>query len=347
MSAAEGFVTVSGILVGYIYGPRMLSNIKKTWMRLWKRALIIYLAVVGLSVFFMTYSYMIAALPNESLEFIAQYKDNFAGLVFDSLTLQYAYGWAEFLSHYVIFLLLAPFILWLVVKRVAWLAAAISIFIWLLTFSPFELQGRYDFTLSWQLLFVLGIIAGYYLPSIVHWVRRTITPTWRVRGAWALCSSAFIIVYSSLYLTWGNKLLGDSIPALRSFTNSLQTSWDVFFHQSGFAVLVDKTSLGPLRIIFGIIVFWALLIVFQSYSEKIDRFTGSILRTLGEKSLFVYGLQAVIVFFIGLYVLQPTSFKEIPLLNTGVTAFAIWIIYYITARTSIYRRMWQRITGRA
>lgn len=347
MSAAEGFVTVSGILVGYIYGPRMVHNLKQTWLRLWKRALVIYAAVVGLSFFFMFYSFAVAALPNESLEFVAKYKDNIPGLLFDTFTLQYMYGWSEFLSHYVIFLLFAPLILWLVVKRMAFLVVILSVLLWMIVFSPFELRGRYDFTASWQLLFVLGIVIGYYFPAIVAWVRRTFTPTQRIYGGWAICISGFILAYGSLYLSWGNHLLGDIAPALRPFTDAVQTSWNTFFTQSGFEALVDKVTLGPLRIIFGAVVFWALLIIFQTYREKIDYWTGGILRTLGEKSLFVYGLQSVVVFLIGLYVLEPTSFKEIPILSTGVTAFAIWIIYYITARTSIYRRMWQRITGRA
>lgn len=36
-SAAEGFFLLSGLMVGYVYGPRILLRTKPTFQKLWKR----------------------------------------------------------------------------------------------------------------------------------------------------------------------------------------------------------------------------------------------------------------------------------------------------------------------
>lgn len=334
ISAAEGFMTISGILIGYIYGPKMLRNSKETWKKLWKRAGKIYLCVLSLSLFFMVYSYAVAAIPENTLEFVKNYNGNLDKLIFDSLTLQYVFGWGEFLSHYVIFLIISPFILWLITRhKYSFIPIiVVSIFVWILAFHPFEARGRYDFTLSWQLIFVVGIIIGYYLPAISRWFRSTFKPKSIHSAKLVLYVSAGIIAMSSLLLTWGNTLIGDTIPSLMYITSPLQQSWNVLF-ETNLAVLLDKTSLGPLRLLFGAIIFWALFMAFNDYGSKIHISIRNFLQTLGEKSLFVYCLQAFVVFFVGLYIVEPTSYKEYPILNTGVTLLALIVTYQITKNT--------------
>lgn len=56
-SPAEGFFVISGILVGYIYGPRMVKSFKHAAVKLWKRAFLLY----ALSVVF-TLIYTVIAL---------------------------------------------------------------------------------------------------------------------------------------------------------------------------------------------------------------------------------------------------------------------------------------------
>lgn len=342
VSAAEGFVVISGILIGYIYGPRIQKDPKKIIKRLLKRALLIYSCVIGLALFFMGYSYAIAAIPHNSLDFVVKYGNNLPHLLFDTFTLQYVYGWAEFLSHYVIYLFAAPFILYMLVKKQWIYVLAGSIIIWALVFHPFVPRNRFDFTLSWQILFVGGTVFGYYLPEISDWMNRKFNKKHRVTIKKGLTVASISILFTSSYLTWGNDLLGKAIPAFSSTAASIQYQWNMFFTHSGFATLVDKTSLGPLRILFGIIVFWWLFIVFSNYSKKLPKFLFNFFNTLGEKSLFVYGLQSVVVFFIGLYVATSSSPKEFIVLNTGVTIGAVVFIYFITKNTAHFRELYER-----
>ena len=347
VSAAEGFVVISGILIGYIYGPRMKSDPGATIKRLLKRALKIYICVLALSFFFMAYSYAVAAIPDNSLDFVQKYHNDFLHLLYDSLTLQYVYGWGEFLSHYVIYLFLAPFILYALLKKKEVYIAVLSVVVWYIFRSPLVATSRYSFTLTWQLLFVAGSIFGYYLPEISIWIHKHFGRRERkdIKHLFMGCALAIFIV--SLYLSWGNKTVGVIIPLFRPFITILQTTWDQFFLHSGFDILVDKTSLGPLRIFFGIIVFWALFIFFADYDKKLPKWLHDFFRTLGEKSLFVYGLQAVVVFFVGLYIKSPTSFKEIPVLNTGVTLLALVFIYYVTKNTAkfkaVFHHAWNKV----
>lgn len=348
VSAAEGFITISGILIGYIYGPRMLYSATKVTERLWKRAFKIYVCVLALSAFFMAYSVLIAQVSKQSLDFAVIYNGNVFGLILDSLTLQYVYGWGEFLSHYVFFLLISPIVLWLVTRKnkiYLLLLLTCSTALWLIAFHPFDARSRYDFAASWQILFVLGTVIGYYLPQITHKIKTILRPHEIKTCKTALYAIAVTIILVSSYLTWGNRLLYETIPTLTTSLQPLQANWDTFFSQTAFAALVDKTSIGPLRIICGSIVFWALYIFFNDYNSRLPALVRNFLKILGEKSLFVYGLQSILVFFIGLYVSTTSSGREILVLNTGVTMLALFFVYLITKNTSNFKSSYDRLVN--
>lgn len=81
--------------------------------------------------------------------------------------LVYSFGWADFLTRYAVFMALAPLALWLIAKGKAWLVAAASIAVWFFLrdvplFLPFS---------AWQIVFVAGIVFGFYLPRIEAWFR--------------------------------------------------------------------------------------------------------------------------------------------------------------------------------
>lgn len=337
-SAAEGFVAISGVLIGYIYGPRIKSDPKKTVKRLLQRSLKIYLCVLGLSFFFMAYSFGIAAIPNESLEFVQRYGNDISTLLIDSFTLQYVYGWGEFLSHYVFYLILSPLVLYALVKGKAFWVIALSVAVWILSFHPFVPRSRIDFTLSWQILFILGTVIGYYLPKISTWIQKHFTKHQRTKTKRIAITSSVVIYLVSLYFSWGYTYFAQ-VPFLHTAVITLQNHWDFMFTNSFFGASVDKTTLGPLRILMGTLIFWTLFILVSNYVHKIPNKITDFLKTLGEKSLFVYGLQAVIIFFIGLYVAYPTSIKELPILHTAVAILALYVTYEITKNTSYFRHL--------
>ena len=157
-SAAEGFFAISGILVGYIYGPKILSHTKKIVIKMWQRALLLY----GLSVgFTLLYTAWAALLPGGYLR-QPNWQGPLTDLLVQSLTLQFHFGWADFLARYAIFMFVAPLAVWLIAKHHAWLVAFVSVVTWAL----FGHAAGWQIFTAWQVVFMIGIIIGFYLPQI-------------------------------------------------------------------------------------------------------------------------------------------------------------------------------------
>ena len=94
VSAAEGFFLISGILIGYVYGPKFLNNMKAVSKKLWLRAGKLYLWSVFFTLFF-TFIGLITGLPPGTKPGLLE--TNFLNLIYQTLTFRYIYGWADFL----------------------------------------------------------------------------------------------------------------------------------------------------------------------------------------------------------------------------------------------------------
>lgn len=302
-SAAEGFFTISGMLVGYLYGPRILKDRRKTFIKIWKRALLLYCLATFFTLFYTAWAIL---EPNSAVNQTTYTREPWRFLV-DTFTLRYAFGWAEFLNRYALFMLFAPFAVWLIAKGRAWIVATISFVIWLFLretdrFLPFS---------AWQLVFMFGIILGYYLPHIEGWFR-SLGRNARRSIFITVCSAAIASYVFSIFIFVIAPL---ALPA---------DSWAVALRDQ-LLPYFDKNHLDPARIAIGILWFAALYMMFRRFEASISRYTYGVLEVFGRQSLFVYTFHAFILFAIDLYFLPPTSASI--LANTLVTVVVIAIIY--------------------
>lgn len=111
-SPAEGFFTISVILVGYIYGPRLATSFWAATKKLWKRATLLYI----LSVIFTLSFTAIAVLLPEINTLPPLWPRDANHFLVNVLLGRYAYGWADFLPRYAFFMFTAPAILWLITR---------------------------------------------------------------------------------------------------------------------------------------------------------------------------------------------------------------------------------------
>ena len=125
VTAAEGFVIISGLLVGYIRGYKAKAqSLRGIAFKLWRRALTLYLwAILGTILYTAALWYipLIGGAPGLPIE-----KGDWASVIFQSITLDYTLLWVYFLKLYAIFLALSPLALWLMRANKAWLAALAS-----------------------------------------------------------------------------------------------------------------------------------------------------------------------------------------------------------------------------
>lgn len=336
-SAAEGFFVVSGVLVGYIYGQKIIGSPRETFKRIWKRAFILYLLSVGGT---LLYTLIAIGLPT-NLVGIEPWSGTIQSYLLNTFTLRYSYGWTDFLNRYAVFMLAAPFALWLVSRRKTWVVVTLSILIWLVLgsnvyVSPFA---------SWQLIFMLGLVLGYYLPEIEG--RTLKLPEAKRMGAYRIIIMVAIITYlfsiawsvvTPFIITYLSSLLPDTtIVLLQAITAYREAIWDPWF---------SKPALGGGRLLFGTLWFVALYLLIRVYENRIVFWRlGRVVEYLGKHSLFVYVTHGLVIVLVNVILAPPLGYTNI-LLNTIVVTLILWFIYRLTWHREIFDRFVTRTRHR-
>ena len=291
-SAAEGFFLLSGLMVAYLYLPRILTETKSVLSKIWRRSALLYSLSVLTTLIFTTLALLIAVDPTSGHVY-----NNIFSITFiqDVLSLSYTYGWADFLARYAVFMLGAPFALLLIAYRKTWLLLGLSVLLWFV--SP---SLGFEYFTAWQLLFVIGMIIGSKLDTLMIFLQKK-------SGLKVLLIITFAVsLLWSLYV----DLLYPHIIAYH-FNNSF-----FIFAQSHLALpenvrglLFNKESLSFLRIIFSVLWFLVALFIFSKYERCISKYSGNFLSFLGKNSLTVYIIHAFIIFLLFAFYVsnQPES----------------------------------------
>jgi hypothetical protein len=277
-SAAEGFVLISGIVMGTVY----LNVIRREGMnamlrKVLKRAGFLYLLTVGLTIVFALISYLMNSAwsqtmtPTRPLEFLLSVS-----------TLHRSYPVTDVLLLYTLLVFAAPPLLYLLATGRTRIALAGAWGLWLLwQISPADVQfpwnvvdGGFPFA-AWQLPFAMGVIIGYHRDRIA----RALTPSARVAmvvGGTILS----ILLIVAFQLTIADRA-SDQPSALAWLLSS-----DLVF---------GKNDLRPGRLLalFGVATFaFALVTILWA---PIRRGLGWLLLPLGQRSLGAYGIHLFVL----------------------------------------------------
>ena len=328
-SAAEGFFVVSGILVGYIYGQKIIGSPRQTFKRIWKRGLLLYLLSVGGTLIYT----LLALWPERNLVGLEVWNKGIGSYLLNTFTLRYSYGWIDFLNRYALFMLVAPFALWLVSRGKAWIVLLLSFILWLSLgsnsyFMPFS---------AWQLIFMAGLVIGFYLPEIEDRVMKIAesTRTRLFRGILTAALITYIVgVYWSVTIPLDAQAIGGLFLQLDALRESL---WDPWF---------SKPSLGFGRLLIGTLWFVALYTLVRTFEDKLVYVKLiKIFERLGQHSLFVYVTHGIVILFINAFLSPPENYSNI-LLNTIIVTLALWLIYEATMRREIFDKFITRTRHR-
>ena len=277
-SAAEGFVLISGIVMGTVY----LNVIRREGMnamlrKILKRAGFLYVLTVVLTILFALVSYLmnsawsLAITPARPLEFVLSVG-----------TMHRSYPVTDVLLLYTLLVLAAPPLLYLLGTGRTKIALAGAWGLWLLwQVSPADVQfpwnvvdGGFPFA-AWQLPFAMGVIIGYHRDRIA----RALTP--RVRAAivigGALLSVVLIVAFQ---LTIADRA-SDQPSALAWLLSS-----DLVF---------GKNDLRPGRLLalVGVASFAYTLVTVLWV--PIRRALGWLFLPLGQRSLGAYGIHLFVL----------------------------------------------------
>lgn len=278
VTAAEGFVIISGLLVGFVRGHKNKSQPMKTVAsKLVRRALLLYIWFVLMSVVYTAFIWYLPTIAN--MPWVEVPEGDWGKLLPALLTFQEAHVWIHFLYLYAIFLALAPIFVWMLRKSYGWLAAVLSL-------ALFAIGVRTNTEwLQWQVLFYIPAIAGYYLPNIQQWWRH-IGKEQRQQLTGILWSIFGFTLVISVYFSLLNPTAHSAVQLNPIFAREPMT----FAH-----------------VVLSFVWFTALVMIFERVIGFMKRWLGWLFEPFGTRSLTAYILHGVSITIFALLVADGTS----------------------------------------
>lgn len=280
VSAAEGFVLLSGFMAGLVYSKRQHRAgdpaMREAFLR---RALKIYLCQAGLLLFLFSVVALIAMARQEVaiLNMLPLFIDKPLAALAGSLLLVHNPPLLDILPMYILFMLASPVLMvhgqhqgWgriLALSVALWLGAQFGLGTWLLhgVFTltrlplPAHQAGSFDL-LAWQLLWVMGLWLGAQRAAAGGGGPPLRFPRWMLRCAIGIAVVGFV---------WRHAI--GQAP---------------FLGNPSLEILFDKWQLAPLRLI----DLFALVVVAMHFEPWLSRHLprARVLETLGAASLPVF-----------------------------------------------------------
>jgi hypothetical protein len=180
VSAAEGFIFISGFVMGQAYrNKRDRAGLPAAMAEALRRARTLYLATVTLTVIF-SILYLYTDIVLWTGRDFGLGIDSLQEIVVASLTLHYTYHGTDILAMYTLLLLVAPLVLLLLSAGEWYLVLIPSWLLWLAyqvypeeASIPWYIRHGENFPLAaWQVLFVTGQVLGFYREALTTWLRR-------------------------------------------------------------------------------------------------------------------------------------------------------------------------------
>lgn len=180
VSAAEGFIFISGFIMGQAYrAKRDRSGLPASMVDALKRARTLYLATVAMTLIFSAlYLYTDVALWT-GRDFGLGI-DSWQEIVVAALTVHYTYHGTDILAMYTILVMIAPLIL-LMLSIGEWRLVLIPSWLLWLAYQvypeeaavPWYIRHGENFPIAaWQVLFVTGHVLGFYRAALTAWLLR-------------------------------------------------------------------------------------------------------------------------------------------------------------------------------
>ena len=308
VSTAEGFFAVSGIVLGIIRGYKLRTEpMKRVSALLLKRAGILYIASLILTLTYTLLAWWVFAGNPGLPSGLAPASTSFTELLWNTLTLQYTYGWADFLRYYALFLALTPLAIWFLRKGLWYVVLLACLAVW--ACYPLISAPSLAVLASWQLVFFGGLCVGYYWKHLSDaWMR--LSETLRKRIVAGLVATFFVTLTLTVLLVFGSSVgesIGSSIESIHHIV------------EQGF----EKDRLPLPRILLGTIWFWAAFWI----AWKLQRFIQhrmNWLVELGQNSLYTYIISSVVVF--GFHLFLPSPGTGNLLANLALSLLALGLV---------------------
>ena len=300
VTAAEGFVAISGLLVGYVRGYKNRTlPFKDVSFKLLKRAALLYIWSLIASI---AYVAIIWYLPLDGgAPSTPMAVGDWATFLTQLVTMQYTFVWVHFLTLYALFLAASPIAIWLLRRRFAWMVALISFVLLALGWVT------HSEALQWQFLFFIPAIVGFYLTNILNWWHR-LTKGKRVAiAASSVGLTAITVIFSTILAFYAQGFQG--------FADQVN-------------MLFAKDSISLLRAATAFLWFTGFMFVFYALRHVIAKYLNWLLLPIGTHSLTAYILHGVALVIISILTVSSESNIFNTLLGLGAILI-VWVLLKI------------------
>ncbi len=316
-SAAEGFVFISGLVMGIVYaGIIAKQGIGPAMWKALQRAGSLYLLTVVLTFAFISVSYML------NLPWVAGVKVTEPLMrAIERLTLHRAFYLTDVLLMYTLLVAVAPLAFILIVNKRTPVLLAGSWLLWAVyqrwpdqVTVPWTIEDNSVFHLAaWQVLFFTGLVIGYHRERIAAWARRIpMLPYLAILTV--LCAGLIWFYRMSVEILGRFSPDGDSTVLMARF--------------------FDKGDVRIGRLIAFAIFFQFFLALVTVAWQPLFKALGWFLLPLGQSALLAYGTHLFVIAFFTHYVMQIPGFRNTSALqNTVVQVAGIGIIFLVVRLT--------------
>jgi hypothetical protein len=271
-SSAEGFVFLSGFVLGFVTLQRIDKiGLNSAMQKLLERAKILYftsfILIAGLGLL----SIFAPGLTRPSFD---RAPGEWWQILLAAATLHLAPPIVDILQLYVLCLLASPAIFWLLRRGLLLPLLTAAWTLWWIqqvhpysfSLQPLDRAHPYFVFSTWQILYVHGVAAGYHKDKLAKtWKRLPKIPV--LLGMLAIVIAALVTAHFDLQLgTWPQKVQ-DRALWLR---------------------LTDRSINGPIRLVTLLGLFSLMFMAVDRFWVPLDKTLGKLLIPLGQNSLYVY-----------------------------------------------------------
>lgn len=295
VTAAEGFVIISGLLIGYVRGfkNKSLSMIEVS-KKVIGRAGLLYLwsiiATIGYTAL-LWYVPLIGGKPAVPFDV-----GDWWQVIAQVLSFQTPFVWVHFLTLYALFLAVSPIAIFLLRHNKAWLVTMLSLGLLVIGWQT-HIEA-----LQWQALFFIPSVAGYYLEPIrSRW--NGLAPTKRKIYSAALVGVTVVTIIASA-VAWFHPTLVQSFADISN-------------------AMFAKDTISFWRLLVAFIWFVGFLLVFERFRGWIGTKLGWLLIPIGTRSLTAYIVHGIAIIAISYFTLAGENI----LINTLLGGIAILLVW--------------------
>ncbi|AKG22442.1 OpgC domain-containing protein [Calothrix sp. 336/3] len=316
-SAAEGFVFISGLVLGMVTLGRIRKvgfqeSMKKLLQRSWILYKTSFILISGLGL-------LSIIAPNLTRPSFDIAPGAWWEIIFAAATFRLAPPVVDILQLYVLLLLISPVIFWLLRKQYWLPVLAFSWSLWsiqqlhpyALSFQTIDREHTYFALAGWQLLYVHGLLAGYY--------RRRLQALWAKIPQLPLTIFFILIVISSTIAAYHDMRLG-LFPS-KVADRIAWLNW------------TDRSQLGFIRLINHIGFFPLLYVIVDRFWQPLYKTLGKLLITLGQNSLYIYILHVPLTL---IWFSIPGLVNGHPIVTTLAQGVAIALLWFLAKKEVLF-----------